>query len=164
MVGDETEAEDRELKKITSGMGYLQQAMAQLKITRYSHGAVSTVQEDRNGELEDLIAKLKKEHDVLQRMAQAWRNWQVGYCDNTYAKVGGPNCKRWRKGCSWGGPWPKASGHTPHRYHCLGSEHQHVYTSLCGGQSCFESGIKRVHEPLRRLLEEGKTYACYTMP
>jgi len=30
--------------------------------------------------------------------------------------------------------------------------------------SCFDSSIKLVHEPLRRLLEDGKIYACATMP
>ena len=131
-------AENGELKKITSGMGYLKEAMAQLDLTRYSHGAVNTVQEDRNGELEHLILMLRNRHDLLQRMAKAWQTWIL------------------KKHCVVGN----------RKYQCLGPAMK-VYTSSCGGQYCYDSGIKLVHEPLRRLIEDGskKTswvpeYAC----
>lgn len=153
-------AENGELKKITSGMGYLKEAMAQLDLTRYSHGAVNTVQEDRNGELEHLISTLRKEHDVLQRMAKAWQTWIL------------------KKHCVWVDDRSGYENSIGTKSRCLGPL-MNVYTSKCGskntavlynherGQDCYDSGIKLVHEPLRRLIEDGskKTssvpgYAC----
>jgi TPR repeat protein len=211
-------AENEELKKITSGMGYLKEAIAQLDLTRYSHGAVNTVHKDRNGELEDLLSTLRKKHDLLQRMAKAWQIWilkkrcywvealeacketrvaSFRYPKWTYKRIIG-KCTA-KKFTKFGGA---LNGHSctsitledgtklkrdtivygktikgkTIKGKCTWSEYDKkdclgplmgVYTSNCGGDACYDSGIKLVHEPLRRLIEDGSkktswvpVYAC----